>query len=326
MLTVRDLHKRYGELQALAGVSFDVREGDVVGFLGPNGAGKSTTMKIVTGYVPASSGTVAVDGLDVTRHPIEVRRRIGYLPESTPLYTDMRVRDYLTYRARLKGVPRAKVAARVDYVLERCWLVDRTRQLIKTLSKGYRQRVGIADALVGDPKLLILDEPTIGLDPNQILQVRSLIGELAQTHTVILSTHILAEVEAVCDRVVIVARGKAVADDTVRGLVEKHRANALRVVARTAQDGHEVERAVAGVAGVEHAALEPRDDAQAARHGDDVRVVRVRYAEALGPARVAEGIAALAHGAGWALQELTPERTTLDQIFQRLTRGQEVAA
>ena len=176
MLSVRDLRKRYGDLTALDGVSFEVEKGDILGFLGPNGAGKSTTMKIVTGFIPPTSGTVTVDGFDVRTDSIEVRRRIGYLAEHTPLYGDMRVREYLEYRARLKGVHRRDLSKRVDYALAKLILKDRARQLIATLSKGYKQRVGIADALVGDPKLLILDEPTIGLDPNQILEVRELIS------------------------------------------------------------------------------------------------------------------------------------------------------
>lgn len=323
MLTVRDLTKRYGDLQALNGVTFDVREGDVVGFLGPNGAGKSTTMKIVTGYIPATSGLVTVDGLEITRHPIEAKRRIGYLPESTPLYTDMRVREYLTYRARIKGVARRDVTSRVDYVMERTLITDRARQLIKTLSKGYRQRVGIADALVASPKLLILDEPTIGLDPNQILQVRNLIKELGQTYTVLLSTHILAEVEMVCDRVIIVARGKIAADDTVKGLVDQHRAAALRVTLRTPDDLDTVEKALRGIPGVLSVEAPATEEPRAGTHR-----VRVAHEPAQGAEAISELVAKFASDRGWALSELTPERTTLEQIFHRLTQGQpqEVAA
>jgi ABC-2 type transport system ATP-binding protein len=322
MLTVRDLTKRYGDLQALNGVTFDVREGDVVGFLGPNGAGKSTTMKIVTGYIPATSGLVTVDGLEITRHPIDAKRRIGYLPESTPLYTDMRVREYLTYRARIKGVARRDVARRVDYVMERTLITDRARQLIKTLSKGYRQRVGIADALVASPKLLILDEPTIGLDPNQILQVRELIKELGQTYTVLLSTHILAEVEMVCDRVIIVARGKIAADDTVKGLVDKHRAAAVWVTLRTPDDLDTVEKALRGLPGVLSVSAEEPSAERAGTHR-----VRVAYEPGLGAEATSEAVAKFAAERGWGLSELAPERTTLEQIFHRLTQSQqEVAA
>jgi ABC-2 type transport system ATP-binding protein len=322
VLEVRDLHKRYGDLHALQGVSFDVQAGEVVGFLGPNGAGKSTTMKIVTGYIPATSGTAKVDGFDIARRPIEAKRRIGYLPESTPLYTDMRVRDYLLYRARLKGVARAEVNKRVDYVMERTWLTDRTRQLIGTLSKGYRQRVGIADALVGDPKLLILDEPTIGLDPNQIRQVRALIKELGQSHTILLSTHILPEVEMVCRRVIMVARGRKVADDSVEGLVAKHRSNALGLVLRPQGDDLDaVEKALRRVEGVLGAEALPREG------NDGALALRVTFERAEQGTRVAEAVAALSTERRWALQELTPERTTLEHVFHRLTEaGAEVAA
>ena len=227
MLVVRDLHKRYGTLLALQGVSFEVGAGEVIGFLGPNGAGKSTTMRIVTGYLSANRGWVTVDGIDAARYPTEVRKRIGYLPESTPLNLDMRVDEYLLFRAQLKGVRRRERRARVGRVIERTGLIERTRQIIRTLSKGYRQRVGIADAMVGSPQLLILDEPTIGLDPNQIREVRRLIRELAEEHTLLISTHILPEVEQVADRVVIVANGRTVADDTVQGLIESHQRPAL---------------------------------------------------------------------------------------------------
>jgi ABC-2 type transport system ATP-binding protein len=319
MLTVRDLHKKYGDLNALNGVTFDVGEGDVVGFLGPNGAGKSTTMKIVTGYIPATSGSVHVDGLSVTQYPIETKRRIGYLPESTALYGDMRVREYLTFRARIKGVPRRQVASRVDYVVERTWLGDRTQQLIGTLSKGYRQRVGIADALVASPKLLILDEPTIGLDPNQIRQVRELVKELGQTHTILLSTHILAEVEMVCDRVIIVAHGQIAADDTVGGLTAKHSVNALWVTLRTTDDLDTIEKALRALPGVLSVDPSARDEA---RPGTQ----RLRVSLERGHEGAAEQIAKLAGDRGWGLAELAPERTTLEQVFQRLTQRVEVAA
>jgi ABC-2 type transport system ATP-binding protein len=318
MLEVRELRKRYGELQALDGVSFDVEAGQVVGFLGPNGAGKSTTMKIVTGFIPASSGTARVDGFDVTRSPIEVKRRIGYLPESTPLYTDMRVSDYLAFRGRLKGVARRELRKRVDEVMQRTQITDRARQLIGTLSKGYRQRVGIADALVGGPKLLILDEPTIGLDPNQILQVRALVRELAQTHTVLLSTHILPEVEQVCKRVVIISRGKCVENDTVEGLLAKHRANALQVVLAT-DDLDGAEKAIRALPGVLSA-----EGAAAVEGGG--QSVRVTFEKADDGPRLAEQVAALAAEKGWKLRELTPVRPTLEQIFHRLTQSPEVAA
>jgi ABC-2 type transport system ATP-binding protein len=210
MIHVEHLTKYYGEYAAVRDVSFDVKEGLVVGFLGPNGAGKSTTMRILAGYLTATSGTVSIAGLDVFWNPVEVRKRIGYMPESCPLYPEMRVEEYLKFRAGLKGVYGSKRRSRLDYVLRRCWLSDVRRQLIGTLSKGYRQRVGLADALIAEPDVLILDEPTAGLDPAQIRETRGLIRELGKEHTVLLSTHILSEVERTCDRVIIISKGQVV--------------------------------------------------------------------------------------------------------------------
>jgi gliding motility-associated transport system ATP-binding protein len=210
MIHVEHLTKYYGEYAAVRDVSFDVKEGLVVGFLGPNGAGKSTTMRILAGYLTATSGTVSIGGRDVFWNPVEVRKRIGYMPESCPLYPEMRVEEYLKFRAGLKGVYGSKRRSRLDYVLQRCWLADVRRQLIGTLSKGYRQRVGLADALIAEPDVLILDEPTAGLDPAQIRETRGLIRELGKEHTVLLSTHILSEVERTCDRVIIISKGQVV--------------------------------------------------------------------------------------------------------------------
>lgn len=209
MIDVEHLTKRYpGGTTAVADVSFTVDHGEVVGFLGPNGAGKTTTMRILSGYLSPSGGSVRVDGLDVVKDGLEVRSRIGYLPESCPLYTDMRVRDYLRYRAKLKGVARRHRRSSIDRVVEECGLGDVRNKLIEHLSKGYRQRVGIADAMVHNPGLLILDEPTIGLDPNQIVEIRNLIKRLSSHHTVLVSSHILTEIEATCDRVIVIDRGR----------------------------------------------------------------------------------------------------------------------
>jgi ABC-2 type transport system ATP-binding protein len=211
MIAVRNLTKYYGDYAAVSNVSFEVPQGQVVGFLGPNGAGKSTTMRILAGYLTASSGTATVAGIDVFWRPIEARRKIGYLPESCPLYTDMQVQEYLRFRAGLKGVYGRKRQARLDFVQKRCWLEDVRHQLIGTLSKGFRQRVGLADALLADPPVLILDEPTAGLDPTQIRETRDLIRELGKQHTVLLSTHILSEVDMTCDYAIIIADGKVAA-------------------------------------------------------------------------------------------------------------------
>ena len=204
MITASHLSKTFPGRIAVNDITFEVGHSEVVGFLGPNGSGKTTTMRILAGYLPASAGTVRVAGYDVTKYPMEVRKRIGYLPENCPLYPDMRVDEYLHFRAALKGVPRGKRIGRVGEVKELCGLNDSGRRIIGQLSKGYRQRVGLAEALVHDPELLILDEPTIGLDPNQIRQVRTLIQELGRRHTILLSTHILSEVEATCRRVLII--------------------------------------------------------------------------------------------------------------------------
>ena len=207
MIEVSNLTKYYGDYAAVRDVSFEVARGRVVGFLGPNGAGKSTTMRILAGYLTATSGRAVINGKDVFWDPVGVRRSIGYMPESCPLYPDMRVSEYLRYRGGIKGLHGRRCTVARDRVLQRCWLSDVSGQLIGTLSKGYRQRVGLADALLHDPPVLILDEPTAGLDPTQIRETRQLIRELGQSHTVLLSTHILSEVEAACDEAVIINRG-----------------------------------------------------------------------------------------------------------------------
>ncbi|PYS04546.1 MAG: MFS transporter [Acidobacteria bacterium] len=218
MITVENLTKRYATKTAIESVSFQVEKGEILGFLGPNGAGKTTTMRIVVGFMPASDGTVRVDGFDVFENPLDVRRRIGYLPENPPLYPEMTVAGYLRFVAKIKGVPKEKIGAEVKRVMERVSITDVQERIIAKLSKGYKQRVGLAQALIGDPPVMILDEPTIGLDPKQIHEVRELIKGLAGNHTVVLSTHILPEVEQTCNRVVIIDRGKIVAIDTPQNL------------------------------------------------------------------------------------------------------------
>ncbi|MCX7664268.1 MAG: ABC transporter ATP-binding protein [Gemmataceae bacterium] len=222
MITVRNLTKYYGDYPAVRDVSFHVDAGKVVGFLGPNGAGKSTTMRILTGYLTATSGQATINGCDVFWNPIEARRNIGYLPESCPLYTEMRVDEYLLFRAGLKGLPVRDRKIRAQFVMERCWLKEVRRQLIGTLSKGYRQRVGLADALIANPPVLILDEPTVGLDPTQIRETRKLIKELGQEHTVLLSTHILSEVEMSCDSAIIIYQGQVALEGTLEQLKQRH--------------------------------------------------------------------------------------------------------
>ena len=223
MIDVRGLQKRYHRLVAVDGISFKVNKGEVLGFLGPNGAGKTTTMRMLTGALPATAGRAEVAGFDVFEQPIQVKRRVGYLPESPPLYDELDTEAYLRFTGRLKGLGGAKLKAEVARVVEICGLQDVRRRLLGNLSKGFRQRVGLAQALMGSPEVLVLDEPTIGLDPNQILEIRKLIRDLAVKHTVILSTHILPEVVQICDRVIIIHQGRIVADDTLENLTSEER-------------------------------------------------------------------------------------------------------
>jgi ABC-2 type transport system ATP-binding protein len=222
MIEVNHLVKTYRDLKAVQDVSFTVKKGEIVGFLGPNGAGKTTTMRMITGVLPPTSGNAKVAGFDVFEHPMEVKRRIGYLPETPPVYTDMTVRSYLSFVAEIKGVPRKTRKAEVEQAAEKTNCAAYIHRVIGNLSKGQRQRVGLAQALLGDPEILILDEPTVGLDPGQIIEVRQLIKSLAGRHTIILSTHILPEVVATCQRVVMLAQGRVVADDTLPGLQRAH--------------------------------------------------------------------------------------------------------
>src|SRR5215831_6851877 len=250
MIEVANLTKRYAGHTAVSGISFTVNRGEIVGLLGENGAGKSTTMRILSCYLPATSGTVRVAGLDVYKHSAEVRRRIGYMPENNPLHYDMRVREYLKFRARLKGLGLKQSRARVDKVMEQSSLTEVSKRIIGQLSKGYRQRVGLADALVHEPELIILDEPTIGLDPNQIRSVRQLIKSLANMHTVLISTHILPEAEMTCNRVVIMYEGRILAADTPENLQSIMSSNS-QIIAEIAAPANELHECWAQVPEVE---------------------------------------------------------------------------
>jgi len=218
MIEVKNLTKAYGDFVAVKDISFKADSGSILGFLGPNGAGKTTTMRVITGFMPATSGTVLIDGLDIFSQSLEARRKIGYLPEIPPLYTDMRVSAYLRYVANLRGVPRKNIESALEHVLQTCGLSDMADRICGQLSKGYRQRVGLAQALIHDPPVLVLDEPTIGLDPRQIHEVRSLIHSLAANRTVVLSTHILPEVAQICEKVVIIAHGQVVLEEYIKQL------------------------------------------------------------------------------------------------------------
>src|SRR5450755_3308122 len=249
MIKVQNLTKRYAGHTAIKDLSFEVEKGEIVGFLGPNGAGKTTTMRILASFMPPTAGRASIAGFDVFEQSLQARAHLGYMPENVPLYNDMRVTEYLDYRAALKGVPHRRVAERVGDVKELCGLKDVEKKLIGALSKGYRQRVGLADALVHEPDLLILDEPTSGLDPNQIRQVRDLIKNLGRQHTILLSTHILPEVEMTCSRVIIINKGKIEACDTPQNLLGEIRtAGGVFVEAKVgSDDGAEELKKIAGV-------------------------------------------------------------------------------
>ncbi len=310
MIEVENLTKRFAGTTAVKGISFDVAEGEVLGFLGPNGAGKTTTMRILSGYLPPTGGRVVVDGCPIFKNPEQVRRGIGYLPENSPLYSDMRVNEYLRYRAALKGVPGKQVRGRVEEVKGMCGLTDSGRRLIKQLSKGYRQRVGLADALVHDPKLLILDEPTIGLDPNQIRQVRGMIKELARKHTVLISTHILSEAEMVCSRVLIINDGRIVAQDTpdnLQGIVY----GGMSIYAEMKAAVADLEYFIKQIDGVE--TVEAED-------GGEWKTVKVGCTAGVD---VRPEIFALASNKSWMLRELRREAKSLEDVFVSLTsRGE----
>jgi ABC-2 type transport system ATP-binding protein len=312
MIEVQNLTKQYGPVTAIRDVSFSVAPGEIVGFLGPNGAGKSTTMRILACFLPATGGSARVAGFDVFSESMEVRRRIGYLPENVPLYTDMRVAPYLDFVAELKGVPRGARRGRVADVMDRCLIADVQNRLIRNLSKGYRQRVGLAQALVGDPHVLILDEPTIGLDPAQIAEVRSLIKALAGDHTVILSTHILPEVSMVCGAVVIINRGAIVAQGPIDRLVEQFFPSARVEVELVAPRGavRDAVRAIPGVLTVEEAGAGTdgagRFVVESAR-GRDVRGELFQ----------------LAAQQRWGLLELKQVGMTLEEVFMRIVAGEE---
>jgi ABC-2 type transport system ATP-binding protein len=310
VIEVENLTKKYGERTAVNAISFSVRKGEVIGFLGPNGAGKSTTLRMLTGYLKPTAGSIRVAGVDAVRDPIAARRSIGYLPESVPLYREMRVEEYLRYRARLKGVRRSQVAARVDASLQLANVGDVRYRIIGQLSKGYRSRVGLADAIVADPPLLILDEPTAGLDPNQIRQVRDLIRAIAGDKTVMLSTHILPEVESTCGRVLIINRGALVGEGAPGDLRMAEQGGQLLVVeSRGSRERLEAAlRAVPGVRSVrETLQLEAAEPA----------LFRARLE--VDNADVAEAVSAALAAAGLGLRELHREQSTLEDVFATLT-------
>jgi len=307
MIEVVGLTKRYGPTLAVSDVSFEVRKGEVLGFLGPNGAGKTTTMRVITGYLPPSEGKVLVAGYDVVEEPLEAKRRTGYLPESPPVYPDMTVTEYLGFVARIKGVARKEMKARISEVIEKCAITDHQHRQIGKLSKGYRQRVGLAQALIHNPEVLILDEPTAGLDPKQIIETRELIRRLAGQHTIVLSTHILPEVSRTCDRVVVINQGKVVAVGTPDELT--HRLQGYETVLLTVEGpAAEIIDKLQRVGGVNM--VEPRE-AQDTRvmfevHTEKGHDVRAELARAVVESR-------------WNLLELKTSGLSLEDIFLKLT-------
>ena len=308
MIETHHLSKQFVGRTAVDDVSFSLRRGEIVGFLGPNGAGKTTTLRMITGYLPATSGSVSVAGYDIFKDSLKARREIGYMPESVPLYDDMRVKEYLTFRAKLKGLKWSGVTENVNRVIELCSLGEVRSKLIGVLSKGFRQRVGLADALVHKPALLILDEPTNGLDPNQTRQVRNIIGSLGSEHTILLSTHLLSEVEMMCGRVIIIDKGQVKADDRPENLIQQFRASgALRMEIKA--DGEAVQQKIAAVPGVRRAVREPLPE------GWSLYQVKVDPG-----ADVREPLAALAMQNQWPLRELSLRGVTLEEVFVELTQ------
>jgi len=314
MIEVQHLTKRYGPVTAVDNISFRVETGEILGFLGPNGAGKTTTMRIITGYMPATEGTVAVAGYDVFDKPIDAKRRTGYLPETPPLYPDMTVREYLNFVARIKGIPSREIASRVDGAMTRTRVADMAGRHCSKLSKGYRQRVGLAQAILHNPDVLILDEPTAGLDPKQIIETRQLIRDLSGSHTIVLSTHILPEVSQTCQRVVIINKGKVVAIDTPENLTARLRGSETMYL-QVAAAGQDVQPALTAIPGV------TRVSAAAGRDGfTDVEVDSERGRD------VRRELAAAVVTHGWGLLELRPMRMSLEDIFLSLTTDEAPAA
>jgi ABC-2 type transport system ATP-binding protein len=312
MIKVEGLTKRYARTVAVDNISFEVEKGQIVGFLGPNGAGKTTTMRVLTCFLPPTSGTANVAGFDVLENPLEVKKRIGYLPETPPLYPEMEVTEYLNFVGRLKGISSADIGNRVDDVVGKCALGEVRFRLIAKLSKGYRQRVGLAQAIIHNPDVLILDEPTSGLDPKQIIEIRDLLKALSPDHTIILSTHILSEVEHSCERVIIISQGKLVAIDSVANLTNRLRgAEAVAVEVEPAA-GHpvlsEVQMRLEQVSGVSRVmAKEPREG----RFVFEVESLQGRHIRA--------DLARSVVQAGWNLNELRPVGLSLEEIFLQLT-------
>ena len=320
MISVEHLTKRYGPTLAVSDVSFEVRKGEILGFLGPNGAGKTTTMRVITGYLSPSEGNVNVAGFNVVDDPLEVKKRIGYLPELPPVYPDMTASEYLAFVARIKGVPRAELGRRIQEVSEKCAISDVQRKEIGKLSKGYRQRVGLAQALIHNPDVLILDEPTAGLDPKQIIETRELIKALAGQHTIVLSTHILPEVSKTCERVVVINAGKVVAEGTPDELTRRLQGYETVLVTAEGPEG-EIKSRLERIAGVN--LVEHRDVIQP-QVGGESRVTFEVHAEKGNDVRAE--LARAVVESSWKLYELKTSGMSLEDIFLKLTHEDKAIA
>ncbi|MDB5295514.1 MAG: ABC-type multidrug transport system, ATPase component [Phycisphaerales bacterium] len=322
MISVSQLTKAYGPVLAVDHISFEVPKGQIVGFLGPNGAGKSTTIRMLSCYLPPTSGGATVNGFDIFHESGKVRENLGYLPESCPLYTEMKAREYLDYRGRLRKMPRDERRKRIEYVIDRCYLTRFADRVIGHLSKGQRQRVGLADALLHNPAVLILDEPTVGLDPTQIIEVRRLIKDLGGDHTVMLSTHILPEVEAVCDRAIIIAGGRVVAQGSPDELRASRRMQArVLVECKAAPDA--VRSALGAVAGVRDVEILDGHPGHAPADADGFVTAAVRSEESRD---VREEVARTVTQNRWPLREIRLEQATLEEFFVRVTAAQATQA
>jgi ABC-2 type transport system ATP-binding protein len=318
MITVKELTKRYARNTAVDHISFEIQKGQIVGFLGPNGAGKTTTMRMLTCFMPPTAGTATVAGFDVLEEPMEVKKRIGYLPETPPLYPEMRTGEYLEFVGRLKGLSKTELGKRVDYVCERCSVADVREKLISKLSKGYRQRVGLAQAIIHNPDVLILDEPTAGLDPKQINETRDLIKSLAGDHTIILSTHILPEVEQTCEQVIIIAKGKVIATDSVSNLQNRAR-GVESVLLEVAGRNGEVDPAVV------QTRLEKITGVSKVHFKEKRQTRNIFEIESVKDKLVRGDLARAVVEAGWDLNELRSSAMSLEEVFLQLT-GDHAAA
>lgn len=311
MIKVEGLTKRYARATAVDNISFEVEKGQIVGFLGPNGAGKTTTMRMLTCFMPPSSGKAEVAGFDVVKSPMEVKKRIGYLPETPPLYPEMEVGEYLDFVGKLKGVPAGDLAKRVQEVAERCAVADVRTKLISKLSKGYKQRVGLAQAIIHNPDVLILDEPTSGLDPKQIMETRDLIRSLAGDHTIILSTHILTEVEQTCEQAIIIAKGKVMATDSVSALKNRRAGGSAVLVEVEATNEGQVREKLERISGVSRVVFKPVG----------TQGIVTFEVEGLSGKNIRPEIARAVVEAGWNLNELRPLGLSLEEVFLQLTSG-----